>query len=161
MHAREFFAELGLPFTDGTVVGTTYYATPIPGTPLRLRIDFSRTIRAHVYDGLRIATLHQDRGELDVVVLRFEDHATFDHRDAARGRTAMQSGYGTFQEFQRYPDWVPWQGAHTRGLRDAIEQYTAIWFPGAWQAPTPSRNAGRTAHKTPVPPATRNGGHAR
>lgn len=30
MYAREFFAELNLPFADATVVGNTYYATPRP-----------------------------------------------------------------------------------------------------------------------------------
>ncbi|TVZ77994.1 hypothetical protein FB157_13618 [Streptomyces sp. BK340] len=65
MHAREFFAELELPFADRAVVGDTYYATPIPGAPLRLRIDFSPTQWANEYAGLRLATLHQDRGELD------------------------------------------------------------------------------------------------
>src|SRR2546421_12808103 len=99
MYAREFFAELGLPFADSTVVGATYFAAPAPG-PLRLRIDFCPTVRADEYGGLRLATLHQDRGELDVVVLRSEDHKTFDHRDATRGRTPQDSGYGTVKEFR-------------------------------------------------------------
>ncbi|MEU3299757.1 hypothetical protein ABZ729_08035 [Streptomyces sp. NPDC006678] len=152
MHAREFYAELGLPFADRAVVGTTYYATPAPGDPLRLRVDFCRTIRADEYDGLRLATIHEDRGELDVAILRFEDHRTFEHRDATQGRGPSHSGYGTFQEFRNRPDWVPWEGAHTNGLRDAIEQYTAVWFPGAWQASAPNRAAGRNAHKTVPPP---------
>ncbi|WP_414170788.1 hypothetical protein ACMATS_24855 [Streptoverticillium reticulum] len=160
MYAREFFAELGLPFTDATVVGTTYYAAPTPG-PLRLRIDFSPTIRTGEYDGLRLATLHQDRGQLDAVVLRFEDHHTFDHRDATRGRTPRDTGYGKFKEFRDRPDWVPWEGAHTRGLRDAIEHYTTIWFPGAWTPCAPNRATGRTAGKAPFQPASRAGSRAR
>ncbi|MEV5506598.1 hypothetical protein [Streptomyces orinoci] len=156
MYAREFFAELSLPFADHVVIGATYYATPTPG-PLRLRIDFSRTIRTGEYDGLRLATVHQDRGELDVAVLRFEDHHTFDHRDATHGRTPQHAGYGTFKEFRDRPDWVPWEGAHTSGLRHAIEQYTTIWFPGAWKQSAPSRATGRTASKAPSPPPSRAG----
>ncbi|WP_411976799.1 hypothetical protein [Streptomyces sp. ICN988] len=28
-------------------MGNTYYASPVPGTPLRLRIDFTRTTSVH------------------------------------------------------------------------------------------------------------------
>ncbi|OYP14846.1 hypothetical protein CFC35_10285 [Streptomyces sp. FBKL.4005] len=160
MHAREFFAELELPFADSAVVGDTYYATPIPGGPLRLRIDFSPTQWANEYAGLRLATLHQDRGELDVTVLRFADHKTFDHRDSTRGLQPHNSGYGTFKEFKDRPDWVPWEGAHTNGLRDAIEQYSAVWFPGTWPAPAPSRATGRTAQLVPSLPAQRRAARA-
>ncbi|MGW2646819.1 hypothetical protein ACWC2T_18305 [Streptomyces sp. NPDC001393] len=161
LHAREFFMEhLKLPFTEATVVGATFYAAPTSG-PLRLRIDFSPTIRAGEYDGLRLATLHQDCGQLDTVVLRFEDHKTFDHRDATQGRAPQNSGYGTFKEFRDRPDWVPWQGAHTAGLREAIEQYTTVWFPGAWTASAPSRTVGRTARKAPSPPPSRSGSRTR
>jgi hypothetical protein len=152
---------LRLPFADAAVIGDTYFAAPVPGGPLRLRIDFSRTVRVGEYDGLRLATIHQDRGELDAVVLRFEDHKTFEHRDAARGRTPQDSGYGTFHEFRNRPDWVPWEGAHTHGLRDAIEQYASVWVPGAWKTTTPSRASGRTNHKPPSPPATRSEGRSR
>ncbi len=69
LQAREFFAELCLPFRVHAVVGDTYYATPIPGTPLRLRIDFNATIHADTYGGLRLAVLHPDRGEIDAVAL--------------------------------------------------------------------------------------------
>ncbi|MGX4693765.1 hypothetical protein [Streptomyces sp. JNUCC 63] len=162
LHAREFFMEhLKLPFVDAAVVGNAYFATPVPGGPLRLRIDFARTIRAGEYDGLRLATIHQDRGELDAVSLRFEEHKTFDHRDATRGCSPQESGYGTIYEFRDRPDWVPWQGAHTNGLRDAIEQYASVWFPGAWKASAPPRAPGRTARKAPAPPATRNGSRSR
>ncbi|MEU9397841.1 hypothetical protein AB0D86_48720 [Streptomyces sp. NPDC048324] len=162
LYAREFFMEhLKLPFTEAGVVGSTYYATPVPGGPLRLRIDFARTIRADEYNGLRLATIHQDRGELDAAVLRFEDHKTFDHRDASQGRSPRESGYGTFQEFRDRPDWVPWERAHTGGLRNAIEQYVSVWFPGAWKTPAPTRAAGRTAGKALPPPAVRGGSRAR
>ncbi|MFC9431587.1 hypothetical protein [Streptomyces sp. NPDC056987] len=149
MHAREFFAELDLPFTDRAVVGDTYYATPVPGGLLRLRIDFARTQYDSEYSGLRLALIHQELGTLDTGILRFDDHKTFDHRDARRGRTPGQSGYALVREFRERPDWVPWEGAHINGLRDAIEQYSAVWFPGAWPAPAPSRAVGRTAHQAP------------
>ncbi|MEV5486249.1 MULTISPECIES: hypothetical protein [Streptomyces] len=32
LQARQFFAELCLPFTDSTVVGNTYYAHPYRGS---------------------------------------------------------------------------------------------------------------------------------
>jgi hypothetical protein len=149
LYAREFFMEhLKLPFTDATVVGDTYFAIPVSGGPLRLRIDFSRAIVADTYGGLRLATVHQDKGELDAVVLRFEDHKTFDHRDATLGRRPRQVGYGTIYVHRDRPDLVPWKSAHTFGLRDAIEQYAQVWFPGAWSAASPSRPAARTARRT-------------
>jgi hypothetical protein len=153
LHAREFFAELQLPFADSTVVGDTYYATPAPGGSLRLRIDFSRTRWPNEYDGLRLAAVHQDRGEVDVTVLRFTEHKTFDHRDSARGMQPHDQDYGTFKEFKQWPNKVPWEGAHTGGLREAIEQYTSIWFPGTWTATAQKRTAGRTARVAPAPPA--------
>ncbi|MER6151586.1 hypothetical protein [Streptomyces hirsutus] len=162
LHAREFFMEhLKLPFAEAAVVGNTYYAVPVPGTPLRLRIDFARTIRADEYDGLRLTTIHQDRGELDAVALRFEDHKTFDHRDAARGRSPRDSGYGTIHEFRDRPDWVPWEGAHTNGLRDAIEQYASAWFPGAWKMPASCHAASRNPQRIPSPPEARSGSRTR
>ncbi|MFI9755765.1 hypothetical protein [Streptomyces collinus] len=162
LYAREFFMDhLKLPFADATVVGNAYFATPVPGGPLRLRINFSRTHRADEYNGLRLATVHQNRGELDTVALRFEDHKTFDHRDATLGRNPGEMGHGTIREFRSRPEWVPWKGAHTNGLRDAIEQYVSVWFPGSWAASAPGRTVGRTNPKAPFPPATRSGGRAR
>lgn len=155
LYAAEFFAKLSLPFADSTVVGNTYYATPNPEGPMRLRIDFCPTIRVGEYDGLRLATIHKERGELDVVTLRFEDHKTFDRRDASRGLTPQASGYARFSVFRDRPDLVPWAGAQTNRLRDAIEQYTAIWFPGAWPPSNPSRAAAHSACRTPAPPSTR------
>jgi hypothetical protein len=161
LHAREFFADLALPFTESSVVGNTYYATPDQGGLLRLRIDFAQTIRADVYNGLRLAVIHPDRGELDATVLRFDDHNTFDHRDAAQGRSPGTAGHGRIQEFRDHPDIVPWRGAHTSGLRDAIEHYSAVWFPGAWKALARARTPGKPAPKAPVPPAARSMRRAR
>ncbi|MEV5878028.1 hypothetical protein AB0L75_28145 [Streptomyces sp. NPDC052101] len=155
LHARKFFVELKLPFTDSAVIGDVYYAIPMPGGPLRLRIDFSPTIYAGGYDGLRIAAIHQDRGELDATILWFTEYKTFDHRDSTQGRNPHNSGYGTFREFRDRPDWVPWNGAHTNALRDAIEQYTCVWFPGAWKASSPRRAVGRTTQNAPARPSTR------
>ncbi|MFI0776212.1 hypothetical protein [Streptomyces sp. NPDC021212] len=160
LQAPEFFAELRLPFHDNTVVGNTYYATPVPGAPLRLRIDFSRTIYADTYGGLRVAVVHPERGEIDAVALSFEDHGTFHRRDEATNTRPNTKQYGTFDKYHR-PGRPPWEGAVTTGLRDAIEQYTAIWFPGAWTTSEPSRGAGRTALTTPAVPVVRSAARAR
>ncbi|MFG3043161.1 hypothetical protein ACGFYZ_40315 [Streptomyces sp. NPDC048330] len=160
LQAPEFFAELCLPFPDSTVVGNTYFAAPVPGVPLRLRIDFSRTIYADTYGGLRLAVVHPDRGEIDAVALSFVDHGTFHRRDEAHNTLVNSKQYGTFS-MSRRPGKRPWEGAVPTGLRDAIEQYTAVWFPGAWAASAPRRTPGRTAHTAPVLPATRSGGRAR
>ncbi|MEU2131803.1 hypothetical protein [Streptomyces sp. NPDC018352] len=154
LQAPEFFAELCLPFRASTVVGNTYYAVPVPGAPLRLRIDFSRTIHADTYGGLRVAVVHPDRGETDAVALNFVDHGTFHRRDEATNTSPNTKQYGTFGKHHR-PGRPPWDGAVTTGLRAAIEQYTAVWFPDAWAAPAPGRAAGRTALKEAVPPAAR------
>ncbi|MFE6363811.1 hypothetical protein ACFVP3_27940 [Streptomyces sp. NPDC057806] len=154
LQAAEFFAELCLPLHDFAVVGATYFAVPVPGAPLRLRIDFTATIHADTYGGLRVAVIHPDRGEIDAVVLSFLDHGTFHRRDEAHNTQPNTKQYSTFRIYC-YPGRPPWEGAVTTGLRDAIEQYTAVWFPGAWAAPTPNRTAGRSAHQAPAPPPTR------
>ncbi|KUN90017.1 hypothetical protein AQJ66_02925 [Streptomyces bungoensis] len=154
LHAAEFFAKLCLPFHDHAVVGATYFAAPVPGAPLRLRIDFTATIHADTYGGLRVAVSHPDRGEIDAVALSFLDHGTFHRRDEANNTRPNTKQYGTFST-NRHPGQPPWEGAVTTGLRDAIEQYTTVWFPGAWAASTPSPAASRTAHRAPYPPATR------
>jgi hypothetical protein len=156
MHAQTFFRDhLRLPFRDAVIVGNSYYATPQPDSPLRLRITFARdAVRADEYEGLRLTVLHADRGELDAVTLRFEDHHTFDHRDASRGRRPNESGYATIREFRDSPDWVPWKGAHTNRLRAAIEQYATVWFPATKATTAPSATAHRTSHNTPAPPPT-------
>ncbi|MEU9246615.1 hypothetical protein [Streptomyces sp. NPDC048385] len=153
LQAPEFFAELCLPFTDSTVVGNTYYATPVAGAPLRLTIGFTGTIYADTYGGLRVAVVHADRGEIDAVALSFVDHGTFHRRDEAQNRLRQSSTYGTFNEYHR-PGQPPWEGAVTTGLRDAIEQYTSVWFPGAWAPSARSRPAARTEHKVPSAPAS-------
>ncbi|MFI0961390.1 hypothetical protein ACH4S8_08290 [Streptomyces sp. NPDC021080] len=160
LQAPEFFAELCLPFHDSTVVGNTYYAAPVPGTLLRLRIDFSRTIYADTYGGLRLAVVHPDRGEIDVVAISFVDHGTFHRRDEAHNTNPNTSRYGTFGKYHR-PGQPPWDGAVTTGLRDAIEQYTTVWFPDAWTASASSRMAGRTPHTSPAVPVTRSSARAR
>ncbi|MFF6772755.1 hypothetical protein ACFY8W_04240 [Streptomyces sp. NPDC012637] len=160
LQAPEFFAEMCLPFPDSTVVGNTYYATPVAGAPLRLRISFTGNIHADTYGGLRLAVVHADRGEIDAVALNFVDHGTFQRRDEAHNTRKGTKQYGTFDTYRR-PGKPPWEGAVTTGLRDAIGQYTAIWFPGAWAASATRRTTGLTAHKAPVPPATRSGGRTR
>ncbi|MGW7170002.1 hypothetical protein ACWGH3_32940 [Streptomyces sp. NPDC054884] len=160
LQASEFFAELCLPFHDHAVVGSTYFAAPVPGALLRLRIDFTGTIHAGTYGGLRVVVVHPDRGEIDAVGLSFVDHGTFHRRDEATNTRPNTKQYGTFDKYHR-PGRPPWDGAVTTGLRDAIEQYTAVWFPGAWAAPGPSRTAGRTAHRAPVPSASRSGARTR
>lgn len=160
LQASEFFAELCLPFRVHAVVGDTYYATPIPGTPPRLRIDFSGTIHADTYGGLRLAVLHPDRGEIDSVALGFVEHGTFHRRDEAADTRPNTKRYGTFDTYCR-PGRPPWEGAVTTGLRDAIEQYTAIWFPGAWTANAPGRAAGRTRHTAPATTTSRSGARVR
>ncbi|MGW2822143.1 hypothetical protein ACWC24_14190 [Streptomyces sp. NPDC001443] len=160
LQAPEFFAELYLPFHDRTVVGNTYFAAPVPGAALRLRIDFTPTVYADTYGGLRLAVVHRDRGEIDAVVLSFLDHGTFHRRDEATNTRPDTKQYGTFDKYHR-PGRPPWDGAVTTGLRDAIEQYTAVWFPGAWTASAQSRATGRTAHTAPAVPVSRSGTRAR
>ncbi|MCL7493770.1 hypothetical protein M8I34_20550 [Streptomyces sp. MCA2] len=161
LHAPQFFAELCLPFTDSTVVGNTYYATPVAGAALRLRISFSETIYADTYGGLHMAVVHPDRGKIDSVALSFADHGTFHRRDEALNTPLKNRNYGTFNTAYHRPDQPPWEGAVTARLRDAIEQYTEVWFPGAWGTPTPSRAAARTVQKTPAPPASRTASRTR
>ncbi|MCC9706022.1 hypothetical protein E4N62_12600 [Streptomyces sp. MNU76] len=128
LHAEQFFTRQ-LALTDGTVVADTYYATPQPGSPLRLRIGFSRTIRLDEYDGLRLQILHTGQGGvLDTAVLTFADHDTFHSRDTAIGRAPGHDGYARMRDWHQR-DEPPWQGAATTKLRRAIDQYTRLWFP--------------------------------
>ena len=160
LQAPEFFTELCLPFHEHAVVGNTYYAAPVPGTPLRLRIDFTRTIHADTYGGLRVAVVHPERGEIDAVALSFVDHGTFHRRDEATNTPPHTKQYGAFGTYHR-PGRPPWDGAVTTGLRDAIEQYTAVWFPGAWAASAPKRAAVPTPRSTPAPPTAPVGARTR
>ncbi|AZS75685.1 hypothetical protein DDE74_36590 [Streptomyces lydicus] len=159
LQARQFFAELCLPFTDSTVVGNTY-ATPIAGAALRLRISFTEMIHANTYGGLRVAVVHADRGEIDAVALNFVDHGTFHRRDEAQNTPRNSREYGTFNTYHRRGQ-PPWEGAVVTDLRDAVEQYTGVWFPDAWKTPTPFRVAGRTAQKAPAPTVSRTAGRTR
>ncbi|MCZ4102903.1 hypothetical protein [Streptomyces sp. H39-C1] len=160
LQAPEFFAELCLPFHHSTVVGATYFAIPVPDGPLRLRIAFTGALHADTYGGLRLAVIHPDRGEIDAVALSFVDHGTFHRRDEANNTSPNSKQYGTFDTYRR-PGRQPWEGAVTTRLADAIQQYTEIWFPGAWRTSAARRAAGRTAHKVPAPHATHAGGRAR
>ncbi|MFE8910994.1 hypothetical protein [Streptomyces globisporus] len=151
LQAAEFFAELCLPFHDHAVVGNTYFAAPVPGASLRLRIDFADTIHADTYGGLRVAVVHPDRGETDAVVLSFLDHGTFHRRDEAANRRPNSKHYATFDE-SHLPGRPPWHGAVATGLRDAIEKYSAVWFPGAWTAHSRSRAIDHAVHMAPGTP---------
>ncbi|MDX2621275.1 hypothetical protein ABZ745_28740 [Streptomyces sp. NPDC013082] len=159
LRAAEFFAELCLPFHDPTVVGNTYFAAPVPGAPLRLRIDFTGTIHADTYGGLRVAVVHPDRGEIDAVALSFLDHGTFHRRDEAANTHPNTKLYAAFDTYHR-PGRPPWDGAVTTGLRDAVEHYTAVWFPGAWTASAPRPTVGRAPRSTPAQPASHAGARA-
>ncbi|QNT91879.1 hypothetical protein HEP81_01550 [Streptomyces griseofuscus] len=141
-------------------MGNTYLAAPTPGTHLRLRIDFTRTIYADTYGGLRLAVVHPDRGEIDAVTLSFLDHGTFHRRDVASNRPLNSSDHGTFSKYHR-PGQPPWEGAEFTGVRDAIERYTAVWFPGAWAASAPGWAANRSTHTVPALPAARGGARTR
>jgi len=160
LHIGDLFERLSLPFTDGAVVGDiTYYATPVPASPLRLRISLSPTIRIDEYDGLRLDVVHTEKGVLDTAMLRFADHGTFTRRDAERDRRPGQSGYAKILDF-RDRDWNPWRSAELGALRNAIERYTAVWFPGAWNTAAPSTEA-RSAYTAPAVPPARSGARAR
>ncbi|WP_253911360.1 hypothetical protein [Streptomyces sp. CNQ-509] len=149
LYAREFFDELCLPFHDGVVVGNTYFATPQPDVPLRLRISFASTINSDTYGGLRAVVIHPDRGQIDALALSFLDHCTFHRRDEAHHTPPTDRRHGTFDKYHR-PGRPPWEGAVTTGLRTAIEQYTEVWFPGAWAAAEHSSPPVGPAHPTPV-----------
>ncbi|WP_328939274.1 hypothetical protein OG288_37305 [Streptomyces tauricus] len=145
LQARKFYAKLCLPFQDHAVVGDAYFAAPVPDILLRLRIDFTRIIYADTYGGLRLATVHRDRGEIDAVALSFVEHGTFHRRDEAENTQPNTQHYGTFGGHHR-PRRPPWDGAVVTELRDAIRRYSDVWFPGAWTASAPGR---RTRHTIP------------
>ncbi|MFE7302664.1 hypothetical protein [Streptomyces sp. NPDC057579] len=160
LQIEQFFDNvLALPFDDHAVVGNSYYATPQPGSPLRLRIDFAPTIRHGEYDGLRLRVIHPNQGVVDTAILPFADHGTFARRDAARDLPAGRDGYGVFRDWHRTGSGEPpWKGAEGTGLRRAITQYARIWFPDT-PAPAPARPA--TARAALPKPATATGGSAR
>ncbi|GAA3389021.1 hypothetical protein [Streptomyces roseoviridis] len=125
LRAKEFFDELALPFASGTVVGDTYYATPVRDSPLRLRIEFAQTVMDRQYDGLRLTVTHVERGALDTRHLSFADHDTFVRRDAAQG---LAAGRGVIRDWHKDGP-APWAGAELAGLRKAIEDLARIWCP--------------------------------
>lgn len=94
------------------------------------------------------------------VTLGFAWHGTFHHRDEATNTRPDTERYGTFDTNCR-PGQPPWEGAATTGLRDAIAQYTAVWFPGAWTATAPSRAADPTMRTAPAATTCRSGVRAR
>ncbi|MFH9090888.1 hypothetical protein [Streptomyces sp. NPDC017673] len=148
LHAKQFFTGQ-LQLTDGTVIGDSYYSAPTPGSPLRLRIDFTRTIRAGEYNGLRLQTLHVDQGVLDTAILTFAAHDTFRNRDEALHRKPGDDGYAVIRDWSRYEP--PWQGAATTKLRQAIEQYTTLWVPRtAKRRSKQSHDAPTPAHRSPT-----------
>ncbi|MEV5605506.1 hypothetical protein AB0L33_29100 [Streptomyces sp. NPDC052299] len=153
LQADAFYAQLCLPFHNCATVGNTYFAAPHPSAPLRLRIDFAETIHADTYGGLRVAVVHPDRGEIDAVVLSFLDHGTFHRRDEATDRRPGTKGYATFDKYH-LPGRPPWEGAVTTVLRDAIERYVAVWFPGAWAVRRQGPSVENTARMAPEAPAT-------
>ncbi|MFB7481925.1 hypothetical protein ACFUEM_25255 [Streptomyces anulatus] len=139
------------------MVSDSYIATPVPGSPLRLRIDFTPGIYRHSYDGLRLKLLHVEQGPIDQIVLGFAEHRTFRHRDATTSGTAWP---GTFRRGAESGP-PPWEGADLSGLRSAVVQYTDAWFPGAWEAPTPTGIASRAVQAISPPARPRTGGPAR
>ncbi|MEV6807738.1 hypothetical protein [Streptomyces sp. NPDC051132] len=142
LYAQQFFTGQ-LQLTGGTVIGDSYYCAPTAGSPLRLRIDFARTIRAGEYDGLRLQTLHAEQGVLDSLVLTFAAHDTFRSRDDALHRKPGDDGYAVIRDWRGYDP--PWQGVATTKLRQAIEQYTTLWFP------QPAKRQPKQSHDAPAP----------
>jgi hypothetical protein len=152
LHAQQFFTQhLALPYEGGTVIGNTYYAAPIPGSPLRLRIDFQPTIAEHEYNGLRVSALHTERGTIDTTVLSFADHDTFTDRDARRGNGYFGEAKDCFRDANTRGK-PPWHGAQTEGLTYAIEQYVQIWFPTTVN-PTGTTRDAYAPTRRPAPPA--------
>lgn len=137
LHAKEFFDRLELPLPLGAVVGDVYYATA-GDSPIRLRIEFARTIRERQYDGLVLKLIHTDRGTLDTVHLRFAEHGTFTRRDAERG---PGNGHGVIRDWHKDGP-PPWAGADLTGLRTAIVDFVQVACPAL------SPPAG-TAERTP------------
>ncbi|OEV04051.1 hypothetical protein AN219_37480 [Streptomyces nanshensis] len=153
LHAQQFFTQhLALPYEGGVVIGNSYYATPAPGSPLRLRIGFKPTIAEHEYDGLRLSVLHPEHGTIDTAVLSFADHDTFTARDDRREAEGFgRDGEGRFREWNSHGK-PPWRGAQVEGLTYAIEQYVQLWFPPPGN-PTDAMRDAYAPTTSPVPPA--------
>lgn len=139
------------------MVSSSYIATPVPGSPLRLCIDFAPGIYMHSYDGLHLRIVHTENGTIDQIVLRFAEHRTFRHRDAT---TSGNAAPDTFRRgTENGPP--PWEGADLSGLRSAIVQYTDAWTSGAWKAPPPTGATSRAVQAVSPPARLRTGGPAR
>lgn len=151
---KKFFDDvLALPFGNHEVIGNSYYAAPQSGSVLRLRIDFAPTIRYGEYDGLRLRVIHPDQGVVDTAILPFAEHGTFTRRDATRDLGAGRDGYAVFRDWNSARTGEPpWTGAEGAGLREAIQQYVRIWFPGTWAATAPARPPAHTARNMPTTP---------
>ncbi|MFM9536943.1 hypothetical protein [Streptomyces turgidiscabies] len=91
---------------------------------------------------------------MDAVVLAFDEHGTFTRRDAAREDQPGYSGYARILDLRGHNRQPPWTGAEVGGLLAAIEQYTQVWFPGAWTTTARSRPAACTVQKVPAAPAS-------
>jgi hypothetical protein len=129
LHAQQFFTDLlALPLHERRVVGDACYAVISPNSPLRLRIEFSQTIREREYGGLRLSILHPDQGILDRAYLSFADHGTFTVRDTRLGRKPGHDGYGVIRD-GHHDDTSPWIGAAVTPLSHAIQDYLSIWVP--------------------------------
>ncbi|MFJ9551266.1 hypothetical protein [Streptomyces erythrochromogenes] len=149
-----FTQELALAFDNGAVVGNSYYAAPVPESPLLLRISFQSTIRQGEYGGLRLSMVHADRGPIDEIVLSFADHGTFRARDRAAGRTDRSDGYGVFRDFTpRASGPAPWAGGDWTRLKAAVTRYADLWFS---VRPTPPRTASATVARTRSLPLAEN-----
>ncbi|MER5758902.1 hypothetical protein [Streptomyces sp. NPDC002082] len=141
LQPRWFFdQELALNLPGGTVIGQSYYATPSPRSPLRLRVDFHPTLRHGEYGGLRVRILHEDKGAIDDVVLSFVDHRTFQSRDQSAGSYPGLSGHGVFTDYNTATGGPGWSGGDWTPLREAITHYADLWFP-----PKRIRGAARSA----------------
>ncbi|WP_225847254.1 hypothetical protein [Streptomyces sp. HPF1205] len=154
-----FTRALDLPLTGAVVIGTVFYAAPTAAAPLRLRISLSPTIRQGEFNGLRLAAIHPDHGQIDTAHLAFADHGTFTARDErlrAEHRTHIQPG--TVRQDAPEPDWA--QGDFT-ALQTAVAQYVRMWFNTSIPPLTPPRRRPRTVTALPAPAADHEPGRSR
>lgn len=150
LFAEEFFLDhLALPYAEATVVGDTYYASPAPELPTRLRIGFADTRMHERYDGLRVQAVHLEHGRIDAQFLSFADYGAFAERDRAMGWRPGSSHHGRFTA-GRFDTTPQWQGIDATRLRTAIDRYTRTWFPGA----PPLRGAPPSSAAAPAVPQT-------
>ncbi|MFD3522289.1 hypothetical protein [Streptomyces sp. NPDC058653] len=97
--------------------------------------------------------VHAEQGAIGTTILSFADHHTFARRDARLDIAPGGSGYSTFRDWHTQRSDPPWKGADGAELRQVIEQYAEVWFPGSTgRPPVPGRVVGPAAHTLPVPP---------